>query len=138
LEKGAAAGDPIRLLARQGELMARIDDLGGWGWEHEVETALTRLGISDWHRSVDGLSGGERKRVALARVLLEKPDLLLLDEPTNHLDADTTLWLENALLDYPGAVLLITHDRYFLDRVVTRMIEIGESEFVSHEGGYTE
>lgn len=136
LERPSA--DTDRLLGRQGELMARIEALGGWGWQHEVETVLTRLGIDHWERPVAGLSGGERKRVALARILLERPDLLLLDEPTNHLDADTTQWLETALLEYPGAVLLITHDRYFLDRVVTRMLEIGEKEFVSHEGGYTE
>ncbi|MEX2583356.1 MAG: ABC-F family ATP-binding cassette domain-containing protein [Gemmatimonadota bacterium] len=135
------AGQPPgahRLLARQGELMATIDALGGWDWQHEVETVLTQLGVFDWDRSVDQLSGGERKRVALARILLEEPDLLLLDEPTNHLDADTTGWLEERLLDYPGAVLLITHDRYFLDRVVGRMIEVAPHEFASFDGGYTE
>jgi ATP-binding cassette subfamily F protein uup len=133
-----APGDAHRLLARQGELMARIEALGGWAWQHEVENLLTQVGVGDWERPVEALSGGERKRVALARALLESPDLLLLDEPTNHLDADTTLWLENRLLDHPGAVLLITHDRYFLDRVVTRMIEVTPSGFVSHPGGYTE
>jgi ABC transport system ATP-binding/permease protein len=127
-----------RLLARQGELMSRIDTLGGWDWQHEVERILTELGVFDWARKVDGLSGGERKRVALARVLLDRPDLLLLDEPTNHLDADTTLWLEDRLLEYPGAVLLVTHDRYFLDRVVTRMVEIEGGRFSSFDGGYTE
>ncbi len=127
-----------KLLQRQGELMSRIEALGGWDWESRVETMLTRVGLDGWDRPVQGLSGGERKRAALARVLLQRPDLLLLDEPTNHLDADTTLWLEDYLLDYPGAVMLITHDRYFLDRVVTRMIEVSRAELTTYPGGYTE
>ncbi len=139
---GALASGPAvgadRLLARQGELMARIDDLGGWDWQHEIDTLLSQLGIGDPDRRMEGLSGGERKRVALARVLLDAPDLLLLDEPTNHLDADTTLWLEDRLLEYRGAVLLVTHDRYFLDRVVTRMVEIDRAIFNVFDGGYTE
>jgi ATP-binding cassette subfamily F protein uup len=131
-------GEAERLLARQGELMTRIDALGGWDWQHRVETILTRVGLDRWERGVESLSGGERKRVALARVLLQQPDLLLLDEPTNHLDADTTLWLEESLLGYPGAVMLVTHDRYFLDRVVTRMIEVHRAELTQFPGGYTE
>jgi len=142
LARGVGSGEPgepgKRLLARQSELMGRIDALGGWSWQHEVEVILTQLGLVDWDRDVERISGGERKRVALARVLLDSPDLLLLDEPTNHLDADTTLWLEGRLLDYQGAVMLITHDRYFLDRVVTRMIEVTPDEFPSFDGGYTE
>ncbi|MEX2570179.1 MAG: ABC-F family ATP-binding cassette domain-containing protein [Gemmatimonadota bacterium] len=130
--------DHERLLARQGDLMARIDALGGWDWQHRVETMLTRVGVDAWDRPVAGLSGGEQKRVALARALLQQPDLLLLDEPTNHLDADTTLWLEEHLVEYPGAVMLITHDRYFLDRVVTRMIEVSRAELTTYPGGYTE
>jgi ABC transport system ATP-binding/permease protein len=106
--------------------------------QHEIEAVLTRLGVDRWERPVGGLSGGERKRVALARVLVQEPELLLLDEPTNHLDADTTEWLEDALSDYPGAVMLITHDRYFLDHVVTRMIEVNRSELVPFPGGFTE
>ncbi|MDR0786436.1 MAG: ABC-F family ATP-binding cassette domain-containing protein [Gemmatimonadota bacterium] len=134
-----ATGDEAeRLLTRQGERMARIEALGGWEWQHEIETILSHLGIPDSERVVDALSGGERKRVALARVLLDAPDLLILDEPTNHLDADTTLWLEERLLAYQGAVLLVTHDRYFLDRVVTRMVEIEGQAFNVFEGGYTE
>ncbi len=131
-------GDAERLLARQGGVMSRIDALGGWDYEHRLETMLTRLQVEGWQRPVDALSGGEKKRVALARVLLQQPDLLLLDEPTNHLDADTTLWLEQYLLDYAGAVRLITHDRYFLDRVVTRMIEVNRAELTVFQGGYTE
>jgi ATP-binding cassette subfamily F protein uup len=134
----AGEGDADRLLARQGELMATIDRLGGWDWQHRVETVLTHVGLDRWDRDVAGLSGGERKRVALARVLLQQPDVLLLDEPTNHLDADTTLWLEEYLQEYPGAVMLITHDRYFLDRVVTRMVEVNRAALTPFPGGYTE
>jgi ATP-binding cassette subfamily F protein uup len=131
-------GDQERLLARQGEVAARIDALHGWDHEHRMEAILTKLGVDGWERPVDGLSGGERKRVALARVLLQAPELLLLDEPTNHLDADTTAWLEEHLQEYRGAVMLITHDRYFLDRVVTRMIEVSVGELTPYPGGYTE
>jgi len=131
-------GDAERLLARQEQAAARIDALGGWDYEHRMEAVLTRLGVERWERPVAGLSGGEQKRVALARVLLQQPELLLLDEPTNHLDADTVLWLEEHLQEYPGAVMLITHDRYFLDRVVSRMIEVSVGELTPYPGGYTE
>ncbi|HEX8242250.1 MAG TPA: ABC-F family ATP-binding cassette domain-containing protein [Longimicrobium sp.] len=131
-------GDADRLLARQEQAAARIDALGGWDYEHRMESILTKLGVERWERPVAGLSGGEQKRVALARVLLQEPELLLLDEPTNHLDADTVLWLEEHLQEYPGAVMLITHDRYFLDRVVTRMIEVSVGELTPYPGGYTE
>jgi ABC transport system ATP-binding/permease protein len=133
-----SAADLERLVARQGQAMERIDALGGWDYEHRLEAVLTRLGVDGWDRRVGMLSGGERKRVALARVLVQQPELLLLDEPTNHLDADTTEWLEDELLDYPGAIMLITHDRYFLDHVVTRMIEVTRAELVPFPGGFTE
>jgi len=132
-----APADLDRLLARQAELAATLDRLGGWEWESRVEAMLTRLGVGGWDRPVDVLSGGEKKRVALARTLLARPDLLLLDEPTNHLDADTVLWLEEHLAEYPGAVLLVTHDRYFLDRVVDRMIEVHAGALTGYVGGYT-
>ncbi|HEU0054398.1 MAG TPA: ABC-F family ATP-binding cassette domain-containing protein, partial [Longimicrobium sp.] len=131
-------GDTGQLLARQETAAGKIQALGGWDYEHRMEAILTKLGVDHWERKVDGLSGGEQKRVALARVLLQQPELLLLDEPTNHLDADTVLWLEEHLQSYPGAVMLITHDRYFLDRVVTRMIEVSVGELTPYPGGYTE
>jgi ABC transport system ATP-binding/permease protein len=133
-----AHADHDRLLARHGELAGTIDRLGGWDWHQGVDAMLTRLGVEAWDRVVDGLSGGEAKRVALARALLAQPDLLLLDEPTNHLDADTVLFLEEYLVDYAGAVMLITHDRYFLDRVVDRMIEVADGALTAYTGGYTE
>jgi ABC transport system ATP-binding/permease protein len=130
--------DHERLVRRQAELSSTLDRLGGWDWRHRVEAMLTRLGVSGWARMVNDLSGGEAKRVALARTLLAQPELLLLDEPTNHLDADTVLYLEEYLVDYTGAVMLITHDRYFLDRIVDRMIEVSAGELTSYAGGYTE
>ena len=106
--------------------------------QHRVEALLTRLGITGWERPVDRLSLGERRRIAVARALLPDPDLLLLDEPTNHLDPDTILWLEETLFDFRGAVLVVTHDRYFLDRVVDRMVEVARGQLTSYDGGYTE
>jgi ABC transport system ATP-binding/permease protein len=134
----APHADHDRLVHRHAELAADLDRLGGWDWTHRIEAMLHRLGVEDTGRTVERLSGGEAKRVALARTLLASPELLLLDEPTNHLDADTVLFLEEYLMDYAGAVMLITHDRYFLDRVVDRMVEVAASELTSFAGGYTE
>jgi len=126
------------LLAEQSRLASRIEALGGWDAGHRIEAILTRLGIQEWDRTMGTLSGGEARRVALARTLLTDPELLLLDEPTNHLDADTVLWLEETLFDFAGAVLVVTHDRYFLDRVVDRMVEVSTHGLSFYEGGYTE
>jgi len=113
-----------RLFAELSALSERIEHLGGWDTAHEARRLLDRLGVKDWDRPVAELSGGTRKRVAIARALLARPDLLLLDEPTNHLDADTVDWLEEEVDAFPGALLLVTHDRYFLDDLVDRIVEI--------------
>jgi ATP-binding cassette subfamily F protein uup len=124
-------------LERLSSLGERIERLGGWNTEHQARRLLDRLGVKDWDRPVTELSGGLRKRVAIARALLSRPDLLLLDEPTNHLDADTTEWLEDELDALPGALLLVTHDRYFLDGLVDRIVEIGvEGRLRSFPGNY--
>ena len=131
----APAGE--RELAQLAELSHRIEQLGGWDTAHEARTLLDRLGVKEWERPLEELSGGTRKRVAVARALLTKPDLLLLDEPTNHLDADTVDWLEEELDRLQGALLLVTHDRYFLDDLVDRIVEIDPGEgLASYPGNY--
>ncbi|MBN1206294.1 MAG: ABC-F family ATP-binding cassette domain-containing protein [Myxococcaceae bacterium] len=126
-----------RLLEQLSALADRIEHLGGWDTEHHARMLLDRLGVKDWERPVAQLSGGLRKRVAIARALLTRPDLLMLDEPTNHLDADTVDWLEEELDKLPGALLLVTHDRYFLDGLVDRIVEIQPGEgVVSYPGNY--
>jgi ATP-binding cassette subfamily F protein uup len=136
----ADAAQTEALLGEQADLQHKIDRFGGWAWEHRAETILDRLGVSraDMRRPLGQLSGGMQRRVALARSLLARPDLLILDEPTNHLDAQTVEWLEEELLAYPGAVLLVTHDRYFLDRVVTRILEFDIDGLYSYDGAYEE
>ena len=124
---------PQRLAA----LSAEMDRVGGWAAESNAKAILTRLGIDDFDASVDILSGGQRKRVALARSLIDRADLLILDEPTNHIDADTVAWLEDYLATEPGALLLVTHDRYFLDRVTNRIVELDRRKLVSYTGSYT-
>ncbi len=132
--EGAAHG---RLLAELAVTSERVEHLGGWDTAHEARRLLDRLGVREWDRSVAELSGGTRKRVAIARALLTRPDLLLLDEPTNHLDADTVDWLEEELDRLSGALLLVTHDRYFLDDLVDRIVEITPGAGVkSYPGNY--
>jgi ATP-binding cassette subfamily F protein uup len=126
-----------RLLAELAAASDRVEQLGGWDTAHEARRLLDRLGVKDWDRPVAELSGGTRKRVAIARALLTRPDLLLLDEPTNHLDADTVDWLEEELDRLAGAFLLVTHDRYFLDDLVDRIVEITPGAGVtSYPGNY--
>ncbi len=126
-----------KLLSDLAHLSERVEHLGGWDTAHEARTLLDRLGVKDWDRKVSELSGGTRKRVAIARAILARPDLLLLDEPTNHLDADTVDWLEEELDEHSGALLLVTHDRYFLDDLVDRILEITPAGGVtSYPGNY--
>jgi len=133
----ATPEEQFKLLPKLSQNAIEIERLGGWGTEHHAKTLLDRLGVKDWDRPIDELSGGLRKRVAIARALLEMPDLLLLDEPTNHLDADTVEWLEDELDTLPGALLLVTHDRYFLDELVDRIVEIGpDGRLTSFPGNY--
>jgi ATP-binding cassette subfamily F protein uup len=135
--EGAAAGRTEKLLGALAGVADRVERLGGWDTAHRAKTLLDRLGVRDWERPVSELSGGLRKRVAIARALLVRPDLLLLDEPTNHLDADTTEWLEDELDALPGALLLVTHDRYFLDGLVDRIVELGpRGDLTSYSGNY--
>jgi ABC transport system ATP-binding/permease protein len=125
-----------KLLGRVAALAHQLEAAGGWELETTAKNVLTQLGITDVSARMGELSGGQRKRVALAHALLSRPDLLILDEPTNHLDADTISWLESYLERYTGALLLVTHDRYFLDRVTTRIVEIDRGSVQSFAGSY--
>ncbi|WDT81362.1 MAG: ATP-binding cassette domain-containing protein [Candidatus Manganitrophus sp.] len=134
--RGATPAEMEKLLKEQQALGEWFDHHQGWQIDHRVDEVLLQLGIADRNQKIEMLSGGMRKRVALAKLVLQSPDLLLLDEPTNHLDAATTAWLEAFLIGYPGAVMLITHDRYFLDRVARRIFEIESGGVYSYLGGY--
>ncbi|ATI12100.1 MULTISPECIES: energy-dependent translational throttle protein EttA [Acetobacter] len=125
------------LLAEQAELQEKIDAGDGWELDRKLDIALDALRCPPADSPVDKLSGGERRRVALCRLLLEKPDLLLLDEPTNHLDAESVAWLERTLKDYDGTVMVITHDRYFLDNVTNWILEIERGRGIPFEGNYS-
>ncbi len=126
-----------KLLAEQGRLQDQIDAVGGWEVEHKLEVAMDALRCPPAEAEVGKLSGGERRRVALCRLLLQQPDLLLLDEPTNHLDAESVAWLEHHLAEYPGTVVAITHDRYFLDNVAGWILELDRGEGIPWEGNYS-
>ena len=118
-------------------LQDEMDSKNLWDLDSQVEMAMEALGCPPGEASVDKLSGGEKRRVALCKLLLQQPDLLLLDEPTNHLDAETTAWLEKHLREYPGAVMIITHDRYFLDNVTGWILELDRGRGIPYEGNYT-
>ncbi len=125
------------LLAEQGELQERIDAVDGWELERTIEIAMDALRCPRGDSSVNNLSGGERRRVALCRLLLQKPEMLLLDEPTNHLDAESVAWLERYLRDYDGTVLMVTHDRYFLDNVTGWILELDRGRGIPYQGNYS-
>jgi ATP-binding cassette ChvD family protein len=125
------------LLAEMGTLQEQIDHLDAWDLDSQLEQAMDALRCPPSDSPVTDLSGGERRRVALCKLLLEKPDLLLLDEPTNHLDAESVLWLEQHLAKYPGAVLAVTHDRYFLDNVAQWILELDRGRAYPYEGNYS-
>lgn len=122
--------------ARLFEVQKRMDAENAWDASANAKSILTKLGISDFQKKIEVLSGGQKKRVALAQVLIQAPDLLILDEPTNHLDFDSIKWLEDYLSRYQGALLLVTHDRYFLDRVTNRIFELDKGSLYSYKGNY--
>jgi len=126
-----------KLLDRQARVQDRIEHAGAWELDHKVDMAMDALRLPPADADVATLSGGERRRVALCRVLLQQPDLLLLDEPTNHLDAESVAWLEKHLEEFPGTVVAITHDRYFLDNVAKWILELHRGEGIPWEGNYT-
>ncbi|NRA53202.1 MAG: energy-dependent translational throttle protein EttA [Gammaproteobacteria bacterium] len=126
-----------KLAKEQGDLEALIQTQDGHNLDNALERAADALRLPDWDRKIGILSGGERRRVALCRLLLEKPDMLLLDEPTNHLDAESVAWLERFLHDYPGTVVAITHDRYFLDNVAGWILELDRGQGIPWEGNYS-
>ena len=125
------------LLIKQSELQEKIDSCGAWDLEREVEIAMLALRCPDKEADVTKISGGEKRRVALCKLLIEKPDMLLLDEPTNHLDAESVSWLENYLKNYKGTVVVITHDRYFLDNVTDWILEVDRGRCVPWHSNYT-
>ena len=136
-----AFGDPDadidKLCTRQGAVQEKLDALDAWNLDNNLELAMDALRCPPADQVVDVLSGGERRRVALCRLLLQKPDILLLDEPTNHLDAETVAWLEKHLHDYPGTVIAVTHDRYFLDEVAGWILELDRGEGYPFKGNYS-
>ncbi len=136
-DKLAHYPEDSQLMSRLSVVMQRMDATGAWELETNAKIILSKLGITDFDAIVGTLSGGYRKRIALATALLSEPDLLLMDEPTNHLDANSVEWLQSYLNRYRGALLLITHDRYFLDRVTNRIIEIDRGDIYTYSGNYS-
>ncbi|HIQ19436.1 MAG TPA: energy-dependent translational throttle protein EttA [Novosphingobium capsulatum] len=125
------------LMEEMGDLQGKIDAVDGWTLDNQLEIAMEALRCPPGDWSVESLSGGEKRRIALTRLLIQKPSILLLDEPTNHLDAESVEWLENHLKEYAGAVLMITHDRYFLDNVVGWILELDRGKYFPYEGNYS-
>jgi sulfate-transporting ATPase len=126
-----------KLLEEQGKLQDAIDSSGGWELERKLDVAADALRLPPWDANVQSLSGGERRRVALCRLLLSNPDMLLLDEPTNHLDAESVAWLERFLKEFPGTVIAVTHDRYFLDNVAGWILELDRGHGIPWQGNYS-
>src|SRR5262245_28269033 len=139
-EKLGEVSDPDemeKLLERQAKVQDKIDAVNAWELDRQVEVAMSAMNLPPGHADVTKLSGGEKRRVALCKILLEKPDLLLLDEPTNHLDAESVAWLERHLEEYPGTVVAVTHDRYFLDNVAKWILELDRGQGHPFEGNYS-
>src|SRR2546430_2144185 len=142
-EVSARLGEPLeadeieKLLAEQARLQDAIDAANAWDLDRTVELAMDALRVPPGDTDVRRISGGERRRVALCRLLLQRPDLLLLDEPTNHLDAESVAWLERFLKEYPGTVVAVTHDRYFLDNVAGWILELDRGEGIPWQGNYS-
>ncbi|MBS3929356.1 MAG: energy-dependent translational throttle protein EttA [Sphingomonadales bacterium] len=137
MEMAEEDADFDALGAEMSELQDKIDAVDGWTLDNQLEIAMEALRCPPGDWSVENLSGGEKRRIALTRLLIQKPDILLLDEPTNHLDAESVEWLENHLKEYAGAVLMITHDRYFLDNVVGWILELDRGKYFPYEGNYS-
>jgi len=137
MEMAEEDADFEALGAEMAELQDKIDAVDGWTLDNQLEIAMEALRCPPGDWSVESLSGGEKRRIALTRLLIQKPDILLLDEPTNHLDAESVEWLENHLKEYAGAVLMITHDRYFLDNVVGWILELDRGRYFPYEGNYS-
>jgi ATP-binding cassette ChvD family protein len=137
MEMAEEDADFDALGAEMSELQDKIDAVDGWTLDNQLEIAMEALRCPPGDWPVDNLSGGEKRRIALTRLLIQKPDILLLDEPTNHLDAESVEWLENHLKEYAGAVLMITHDRYFLDNVVGWILELDRGKYFPYEGNYS-
>ena len=127
----------MQAIEKQGELMEKMDHYDAWNLDHKLETAMESLRCPEGDTMISVCSGGEKRRVALCRLLLSQPDILLLDEPTNHLDAESVHWLEQYLKNFPGTVIAVTHDRYFLDNVAGWILELDRGEGIPWEGNYS-